>query len=549
MSGLVELLNEAPFAIAGQPTTWAEILGFVFGAAAVWLAAVRSVANFGVGMLNNVCWLVLFADAALYADAGLQIAYLGLSAAGWWAWLRGGPRRSELRVRRASLPLLAGTAVGVVALTAALVPIIEAAHGAAPLRDALTTAMSLGAMLLLAAKVLENWYVWIAVDLIYIPLYLDRGLYLTAVVYAIFLLICVRAAFGSARARAAAPRGDASGRGGGMSHGIVVGRFCPPHAGHDLVIEAALSGCERVTVVLLGRSDEPIPVALRHAWLEELHPGARVVSGVCDLPPDYDDPDCLARHEAAIVAAVGEPFDTVVSSERYGAELARRRGCRHLMVDRERRAVPVSATAVRADPAAHWAYLRAPVRAYLTRRVAVVGAESTGTTTLARALAAHYGTEWVPEHGRAVSEERLAAGTFGLWSDADFLAIARRQQADEDAAARRAGPVLVCDTDALATCIWQERYRGRSTRGVEAVAAARAYDLYILTGDDVPFAQDGVRDGEHLRAWMTRRFRARLAARPEPVLEVSGPQKRRLAAAIAAIDARLGVRAAAAAAS
>ncbi len=151
-------------------------------------------ANFGVGMLNNACWLVLFADAALYADAGLQIAYIGLSAAGWWAWLRGGPRRSELRVRRASVALLAGTAVGVVALTAALVPILEAAHGAAPLRDALTTAMSLGAMLLLAAKVLENWYVWIAVDLIYIPLYLDRGLYLTAVVYAIFLLICVRAA-------------------------------------------------------------------------------------------------------------------------------------------------------------------------------------------------------------------------------------------------------------------------------------------------------------------------------------------------------------------
>jgi nicotinamide mononucleotide transporter len=195
VSALVELLNEEPFSIAGQPTTWAEILGFVFGAAAVWLAAVRSIANFGVGMLNNVCWLVLFADAALYADAGLQIAYLGLSAAGWWAWLRGGPRRSELRVRRASMPLLAGTAVGVVALTAALVPILEAADGAAPLRDALTTAMSLGAMLLLAAKVLENWYVWIAVDLIYVPLYLDRGLYLTAVVYAIFLLICVRAAF------------------------------------------------------------------------------------------------------------------------------------------------------------------------------------------------------------------------------------------------------------------------------------------------------------------------------------------------------------------
>lgn len=321
-----------------------------------------------------------------------------------------------------------------------------------------------------------------------------------------------------------------------MSHAIVVGRFCPPHAGHDLVIDAALAACDRVTVVLLGRSGEPIPLALRHAWLEELHPGARVVSGICDLPPDYDDPGCFARHEAAIVAAVGEPFDTVVSSERYGAELARRRGCRHLMVDRARRAVPVSATAVRADPAAHWAHLRAPVRAYYTRRVAVVGAESTGTTTLARALAAHYDTEWVPEYGRAVSEERLAAGTFGAWSDADFLAIARRQQADEDAAARRAGPVLICDTDALATCIWQERYRGRSTPDVEAVAAARGYDLYILTRDDVPFAQDGVRDGEHLRTWMHDRLVERLMETRREWLLVSGPPDERVEQALAAVD-------------
>ena len=150
------------------------------------------------------------------------------------------------------------------------------------------------------------------------------------------------------------------------------------------------------------------------------------------------------------------------------------------------------------------------MRAHLCRRVVITGAESTGTTTLARALAERLGTVWVPEVGRAVSVAREAAGIFGQWSDEDFAVIARRQQRDEDLAARVSGPVLVCDTDALATCIWQERYLGRSTAAVEAIAASRSYSLSVLTSDDIPFVQDGLRDGEHLRGWMTERFRERL---------------------------------------
>ncbi len=184
-------------------------------------------------------------------------------------------------------------------------------------------------------------------------------------------------------------------------------------------------------------------------------------------------------------------------------------------------------------------WLEPAVRAYLTRRIAVVGAESTGTTTVARTLAERYHTAWVPEVGRAISEQRAAAGTFGRWDDADFEAIAARQQADEDVAARRAGPVLFCDTDALATCVWQERYLGRSTPAVEALAAARRYDLYLLTADDAPFVQDGLRDGEHLREWMTGRFAERLAERPEPHLVLTGDHESRVEQAAAAIDALL----------
>jgi nicotinamide mononucleotide transporter len=72
-----------------------------------------------------------------------------------------------------------------------LVPILRAAHGSAPFLDALTTSLSLGAQLLLSLKKLQHWYVWMIADVIYVPLYLDRELYLTAIVYTVFLALCI----------------------------------------------------------------------------------------------------------------------------------------------------------------------------------------------------------------------------------------------------------------------------------------------------------------------------------------------------------------------
>ncbi len=125
------------------------------------------------------------------------------------------------------------------------------------------------------------------------------------------------------------------------------------------------------------------------------------------------------------------------------------------------------------------------------------------------------------------------------WRTEDFVHIARRQQADEDAAARRGGRLLICDTDALATSVWHERYLGAGSPDVARLAATRSYALYILTGDDIPFVQDGTRDGEHVRAWMTGRFRQALQARTQEWIEVAGGRGERLAAATARIDALL----------
>jgi NadR type nicotinamide-nucleotide adenylyltransferase len=308
-------------------------------------------------------------------------------------------------------------------------------------------------------------------------------------------------------------------------HALVVGKFYPPHAGHHHLISTAARASAAVTVVVAPSTVESIPLDERLRWLREVHAGephVRFVGVYDDHPVDYDDPVAWDAHCAVFRGALdGRTVDAVFSSEAYGDELARRFCAQHVCVDLSRSHVPVSGTAIRADPAAHWAFLSPGARAWFARRVVVVGAESTGTTTLARALAAHFrlrggvfaATRWVPEFGRTLTELKMAGGTAVadlVWDRADFVRVVREQNAAEDAAARAGSPLLVCDTDAFATAIWEERYLGSSSATVRAAARAPALDL--LTSDaGVPFVDDGMRDGEHLRGWMTERFRTELA--------------------------------------
>lgn len=318
--------------------------------------------------------------------------------------------------------------------------------------------------------------------------------------------------------------------------GVVIGKFYPPHRGHKHLIDTAAAQVERLTVIVCGREEHTIPGALRAAWLREIHPGVEVLA-IDDVYP----PDDSRLWAALTVGWLGGAPDVVFTSEDYGEPYARQMGSRHVLVDRERLTVPCSGTAVRADPLACWDYLEPPVRAHFARRVCVVGAESTGTTTLAQALAARYDTVWIPEYGREYAEAKQTRGD-DRWEEAEFLQIAAEQSRREDRAARAANRVLICDTDAFATTVWARRYLGRPAPAVESLAAGRRPDLYLLTGDDIPFVQDGTRDGEHLRHWMHGVFAAELAARGQPHALVSGPHEARLARATALIDALLAGR-------
>jgi NadR type nicotinamide-nucleotide adenylyltransferase len=314
--------------------------------------------------------------------------------------------------------------------------------------------------------------------------------------------------------------------------GLIVGKFYPPHRGHKHLIDAARAQVDELFVICCGREDEVPEGRLRALWLREIHPDVRVVY----LDDTYDAQDSRVWAENSI-RLLGRAPDVVFTSEDYGDEFARRLGCRHVQVDRARAAVPVSGTRVRRDPLGCWEFLEPPVRAFYAARVCVVGAESTGKTTLARDLAAHFETVWVPEYGREYSERKLAEeGGYNFRSE-EFAHIAARQCELEEEAARRANRILVCDTDAFTTGVWHRRYMGARSPEVEAVAArARRPDLYLLTDIDTPFEQDGTRDGEHVRGWMHQIFAEELRAQGRPFKSVAGARDERLRQAVGYIE-------------
>jgi len=191
---------------------WTEALGATTGALCVWLAARSDPWTWPLGIANNLLYLVVFWRSRLYADALLQVVYAAISVYGMWRW-RGGATARVRPVERATRLELAIVAAAALAASVGLGFALRAhTDSDVPWVDAATTAVSLAAQWLMSRRLIENWYVWIAVDLVYVPLYLYKDLDVTAGLYFVFLLLCFgglrhwRAELATAGAGGAPPR-------------------------------------------------------------------------------------------------------------------------------------------------------------------------------------------------------------------------------------------------------------------------------------------------------------------------------------------------------
>ena len=155
----------------------------------VYLSARENILSWPTALVNVGLYTVVFYEARFYADMGLQVVYFGLSAYGWYKWKFGGANRTVLRVSRATPRVwVVLTVVNLVAWIA-LGSLLSRTDATLPWLDSLLSTTSLCAQLLMTRKVLENWSIWIVLDLVYVPMFIARGLYATAALYAIFLVL------------------------------------------------------------------------------------------------------------------------------------------------------------------------------------------------------------------------------------------------------------------------------------------------------------------------------------------------------------------------
>ncbi|MDX6599577.1 MAG: HTH-type transcriptional regulator, transcriptional repressor of biosynthesis s [Gaiellales bacterium] len=310
------------------------------------------------------------------------------------------------------------------------------------------------------------------------------------------------------------------------SRGVAAGRFAPFHRGHQQLIERARGLVDALDVVVVHEPGDGLAPELRTGWIRDAfaeHPQVQV-----HAVPAADDPAEAVR--GRLVSAPDICF-TGAGHDGWAAALAPR----HVEIDR----LPgIDSEVVRADALAALDQLPGGTRASVVRRVCVLGAESTGKTTLARDLADALATVWVPEYGRDYTEtlpDRLRY----VWTTPDFEIISKRQNWNEDRAARYANRIVIVDTDAFATSLFHELYVGY--RAPELDAYLRNYDLYLLTSIDTPFQMDntGLRYDGDTRAFMDTTYRRHAEESGRPWVTLQGAPQERLRTAFDAVSTML----------
>ncbi|MCC7143033.1 MAG: AAA family ATPase [Candidatus Eisenbacteria bacterium] len=325
--------------------------------------------------------------------------------------------------------------------------------------------------------------------------------------------------------------------------GLVVGKFAPLHLGHEALIRRALDQCHEV--VVLSWSNPEIPgfePERRERWLHDRFPTVRAIvlaqERMNDLPPDAPrhlprndaDPPELRQFCAKILSSLTvEPIDAVFTSESYGDAFARHLTAfyrqheedtaevAHVLVDPDRIAVPISGTQLRSDLHALRHFLAPSVYASFVVRVCLLGGESSGKSSLAAALASHFGTIQVEEYGRDLWEER--DGRLGF---EDLLRIAETQISREETALRSANQFLFCDTSPLTTLHYSHVLFSRADPRLEQLAD-RNYPRVVLCAPDFDFVQDGTRLDATFRARQHAWLLAELARRKTPYFLAEGP--------------------------
>lgn len=280
------------------------------------------------------------------------------------------------------------------------------------------------------------------------------------------------------------------------TRGLVLGKFAPLHKGHQYLIETALGEMDEVLVLIYNCPETTdIPLRKRADWIRQLYPRAKVIEA-WDGPTETGYTERIKKlNEDYVLQKIKAPITHFYSSELYGEHMSRALKCVNWVVDMERQKYPISGMLIRQNPAAYKEFLDPIVYHNLVKKVVFLGAESTGKTTLTKKLAEMFGTQWMPEHGREYWEKHSVGGKLTLEQLVD---LAKEHLEREEELLPKANNYLFVDTNAITTEMFSRYYHGEAHPELKrlARAAEKRYDYCFVCATDIPYEEDGTRNGE-----------------------------------------------------
>ncbi len=311
--------------------------------------------------------------------------------------------------------------------------------------------------------------------------------------------------------------------------GLTLGKYAPLHKGHQFVIETALAEMDHVVVIIYNAPETTrIPLTTRANWLRDLYPTVEIIEA-WDGPTEVGDTHEIKRaQEDYILNRLKIKGVThFYSSEFYGDHMSRALGAVNRLVDPARLRVPITATQIRENPYAYRQFLSPRLYRDLIANIVLLGAPSTGKTTLAERLAQEYGTVWMPEYGREYWEQHRVDRRLSL---EQLVEIAEGHLEREEALLAQATRYLFTDTNAITTCLFSLYYHGRAAPRLVQLArqSETRYDLVLLCETDIPYDDTWDRSGEMNRETFQQQIVAGLQNRHIPYIAVRGDLETRV---------------------
>jgi HTH-type transcriptional repressor of NAD biosynthesis genes len=313
-----------------------------------------------------------------------------------------------------------------------------------------------------------------------------------------------------------------------VKKGLVLGKFMPLHTGHLALIDFAAGQCEELFILLCYTNNEPVSGSIREEWLKTAttnHSNCSVVKFLYNeavLPNTSVSSKEVSQLWSRAINTILPDIDVIFSSELYGDYVASFLGIRHIVFDIERKAQPISASAILTNPLLNWNFIDVAARPYFVKKIVLLGTESTGKSTLTEKLATYFNAAYVPEMAREILEKTEDCKPEHLVQIAALHATTILSKLKE------ANRLLFIDTDINITRSYSKYLFNETLHTEHWIEDANKADLYIFLEPDCEFVQDGTRLPDEERHKLSLFHKEQLKQAGIPYFSINGNWEERM---------------------